>query len=223
MKRIRLEDRVALGLGRACRGSTARSVECSTCPRPRATRLVADLDGRRPTGPLRANTSAMPAPMVPSPTTPTSFSSLATLPSPPRSVIVGSLSPRPSARPVWGYRPVTQPRADGRAADHLRHARALGGPRGRARRAAGTAAPAPHAPDPEAYRSSIVHRGVRARRADGPAGPPPPRPPTRAGDVEPDDHDRRAGRGRRPGAPTSGDRSARATCGVPERLAEQRR
>ena len=58
---------------------TARSVDCSTWARPRATAssLISTAVTDRP---ARASTSAMPAPMVPSPTTPTSFSSLATLP-----------------------------------------------------------------------------------------------------------------------------------------------
>jgi hypothetical protein len=55
---------------------TARSVECWMCPRPRST---ACSSRSTPTtlSPCRANTSAIPAPIVPSPTTPTVFSSRA--------------------------------------------------------------------------------------------------------------------------------------------------
>ena len=55
---------------------TARSVECWMCPRPRST---ASPSRSTPTtvSPLRANTSAIPAPIVPRPTTPTVFSSRA--------------------------------------------------------------------------------------------------------------------------------------------------
>jgi hypothetical protein len=56
---------------------TARSVECSRWPRPRAS--ASSVTSTAVTdSPARASTSVMPAPMVPSPTTPTSFSSLAT-------------------------------------------------------------------------------------------------------------------------------------------------
>ena len=77
---------------------TARSVDCSTWPRPRASAssLISTAVTDRP---ARASTSTMPAPMVPSPTTPTSFSSLATLPSPPRYGSHGSLSLRAAVGP----------------------------------------------------------------------------------------------------------------------------
>src|SRR3954469_12260246 len=76
----RIRDRIssrsaASSLPRA----TALPVDCSTCARPRCSAesvtstAVTD-------SPARASTSAMPAPMVPSPTTPTSVSSLATVP-----------------------------------------------------------------------------------------------------------------------------------------------
>ncbi len=50
--------------------ATAREVERSTCPRPVASRL-SSASTAITSRPLRARTSAMPAPIVPSPTTPT--------------------------------------------------------------------------------------------------------------------------------------------------------
>src|SRR4051794_3489848 len=78
---------------------TARSVECSRWPRPRAS--ASSLTSTAVTdSPARASTSAMPAPMVPSPTTPTSVSSLATLPTPlpyGSQKILSPAAPRPRA------------------------------------------------------------------------------------------------------------------------------
>src|SRR5690606_13787091 len=57
--------------------ASARPVECSMCSRARATPL-SSASTPMTDSPLRANTSAMPAPMVPSPTTPTDANSRAT-------------------------------------------------------------------------------------------------------------------------------------------------
>src|SRR3712207_2697274 len=74
--------------------STARCVDFSTCPRPR-TRASPATSTAVTVSPARANTSTMPAPMVPRPTTPTAPSSLAMLLLPrseqPRGRVVGAL------------------------------------------------------------------------------------------------------------------------------------
>ena len=63
------EQRVGVLLGELA-APTARAVECSRCARPRAT-ASSSTSTAITCRPLRANTSTMPAPIVPRPTTPT--------------------------------------------------------------------------------------------------------------------------------------------------------
>ena len=80
--------------------ATARSVEPVRVARPRS-RAVSLISTACTAIPLRAKTSTIPAPMVPSPTTPTVRNSRATLPSlNDCSVLPGSL-PCPPGTPLW--------------------------------------------------------------------------------------------------------------------------
>src|SRR3954451_10027441 len=108
----RIRDRISSrSAASSLPGATALPVDCSTCARPRCSApsvtstAVTD-------SPARASTSAMRAPIVPSPSTPTSVSSLATVPPLLPSGDRRTVS-HPRGRPALsGYRPVgTAPRA----------------------------------------------------------------------------------------------------------------